>query len=265
MRLHLCGIKATLAASVERSIRCAPGAFLCACASVFPRGRRCRTLEASSGNRLAGLPDTDLFPFTLVTWKCRGTDCHGSERNCLHESGLCQRGAELFPADAFVCASIGCADEILALSFCIGRGSYAAGNDLAAVYVAACIAALYTHQVALIFIVCANAAMLAMYASSPREAVSKALQLIVVNIVVVIAWLPLVFRMASVSSGIGWLEQAGPVEVVREIIAMIMPNKVGFLLMGIYTAALLVAAVILVQGRRRELILASHSLVSCPA
>ena len=116
-------------------------------------------------------------------------------------------------------------------------------------YTLACIAALYTHQIALIFIVCSNAAMWAMYSKNLQEMIANAGQLILVNVVVVIAWLPLLLRMASASYGLAWVEQPGPFLVAREIIAMIMPNKVGFLLMGAYSIVLVVGAVILYRAQ----------------
>lgn len=134
----------------------------------------------------------------------------------------------------------------------------------AALYMLASIAALYTHHIAVFLIIAANTAMLTMFSASLRAALPNGLKLIAVNVLVVLAWIPLVLRMSSVTDGISWLEQSGPVEVVLHLAAMVLPDNTGLPLLLLYLAVLIGAANFAVRRRGPELHVAVSLVVLYP-
>jgi len=97
-----------------------------------------------------------------------------------------------------------------------------------ATYNIAAVAALYTHNSAVFYIASANMAWaLVVLFTSPRELVRFCLRLVVLNGLVVLAWLPWLMTLFSTSADFTWLEQARPIEAIRTLLVTILPNNIS--------------------------------------
>jgi 4-amino-4-deoxy-L-arabinose transferase-like glycosyltransferase len=107
-----------------------------------------------------------------------------------------------------------------------------------ALYLASAIAALYTHNTAILYLFAINAAACAyVLSTAPRRTVSFTLRLGAVNAPALIIWIPWLMVMLSTSEAFGWLGHTSPVEAARTLAAMLGPNSVAAPLVVVYFLA----------------------------
>ena len=112
----------------------------------------------------------------------------------------------------------------------IKRGEHTAGQrevwGWIVAYNIAAVAALYTHNVALFYIILVNAGFwLLQVFTQPRHIVSFTWKLIMLNHVVVLAWVPWLLVVMSTSTDFSWLQQPDLRTVANTIMVTVLPNR----------------------------------------
>ncbi len=96
----------------------------------------------------------------------------------------------------------------------------------AIVYVTVAIAALYTHNTSVFYIFWMNVACMAyVLITTPRRLFAMSGKIILLNMPVVVAWIPWLIVITSTSEDFSWLQQATPAEAVRTLLVVILPNR----------------------------------------
>lgn len=93
-------------------------------------------------------------------------------------------------------------------------------------YYGAALAALYTHNIAVIYILFAN---LVVYAcavtAAPQRFLLAATKLTLLNLPVVLGWVPWLLVIASTSGGFSWLPQVNAIEAIKTVAVVALPNR----------------------------------------
>lgn len=135
----------------------------------------------------------------------------------------------------------------------------------AVTYNIASVAALYTHNSAVIYILSANMAWaLVVLITSSGEIVRFCLRLIILNGVVVLAWLPWLTTLFSTSADFAWLEQARPIEAIKTLLVTILPNNVSLPATAAYLAIIGTGTVIALRRSSGLLTVACFHLLAFP-
>nr|WP_281379096.1 glycosyltransferase family 39 protein [Chthonobacter rhizosphaerae] len=157
---------------------------------------------------------------------------------------------------------LGAFGALLAVADAIRAPARPTARRLAApalVYAGCAVAALYTHNQSVFYLVFANAAVgVAELVRSPRTIVRLGVALILLNLPVVAAWIPWLRVILSTTDDFNWLPQAGIREAAWVALVTVLPNDVGAL--GALAAALAIVLGLAVTVFSRNIGLATAVL-----
>lgn len=106
-------------------------------------------------------------------------------------------------------------------------------------YILFAIAALYTHNTAILYLFALNASACVCIALSDRsKLVGFTMRLAVLNALPILVWLPWLSVMMSTEGAFDWLSHAAPLDAARTLAATIGPNATPAVLVGFFLLAI---------------------------
>jgi len=133
------------------------------------------------------------------------------------------------------------------------------------VYYLASLAALYTHNTAVLYILFANFVIAAAaLVTLPARFISTSFKLILLNIPVVIGWIPWLAVILSTSGDFGWLQQSDPVDAIKTAAVVALPNRSTALGVLIAIVAISIGALACLRRNREALVIGGSHIALFP-
>lgn len=131
-----------------------------------------------------------------------------------------------------------------------------------AIYWVSATIALYTHNTSVLYILFANATLtLCALVDGRRQFASTFLKLVALNIPVVIFWIPWLLVIFSTTADFDWLDQTSLKEVLRTILAVILPNDAPLIaIFGVFLCLALGALATTIRSKKTAIIAIAHVL-----
>jgi len=132
-------------------------------------------------------------------------------------------------------------------------------------YYAAALAALYTHNTAVLYILFANLVIaVAALVAAPQRVVSTSLKLILLNLPVIIGWIPWLSVILATSGDFGWLHQAAPIEAIKTTAIVALPNRSTALGVVIAIGVILVGTLACLRRNHEALVIGVSHIAIFP-